>query len=69
MPDALSHKVRPMEEILRDSGFPYHVGQLTGAAEMAAHWMTLHEDEEVKAMGAKLGEVVRWFFAEDEPPR
>ena len=55
-------RARPMDELLRDTGFPYHVGQLIGATEMAAHWMALQQDADVKAMGAKLSEAVAWFF-------
>jgi hypothetical protein len=60
----LGKKPRPMEELLRDSAFPYQVGKLVGAASMTAYWMTLREDDESKKMGEKLNEMVGWFYAE-----
>jgi hypothetical protein len=60
----LGKKPRPMEELLRDSAFPYQVGKLVGAASMAAYWMTLSEDDESKKMGEKLNEMVGWFYTE-----
>lgn len=56
-----------MEELLRDSSFPYQVGRLAGAAEVLAHWLMVHGDDEAKAMGAKLDNVVAWFFFPEEP--
>ena len=49
---------RPIEELIRDPAFPYQVGRLSGAAELVAHWLMIHGDEEGKAMGEKLQEVV-----------
>lgn len=51
-----------MEDLLRDTAFPYHIGQLVGAVEVAAHWMSLADDPHTKEMGRKLEEVVGWFF-------
>lgn len=62
-------RARPMEELLRDGHFPYHVGQLLGATEMAGHWMRTHDDPVVKELGAKLEEVASWFFLEDQSRR
>lgn len=56
---------RTIEELLQDKTFPYHVGQLIGASEMVAHWMTIHGDEDTKQMGYKLAETVGWFFKEE----
>lgn len=64
----LFRKARPMEELLQDRAFSFHVGQLMGAAEMASHWLKLREDPEAKAMGEKLAEVVGWFFTDPERP-
>lgn len=55
-------KARTTEDLMNDKGFPYHIGQLMGAATMAAHWMQLQEDPTTKEMGEKLEEVVNWFF-------
>jgi hypothetical protein len=57
---------RDLNELLRDPHFPYHVGRLMGAAEMAAHWMITQEDPQTKQMGRRLADIVSWFF-EEEP--
>lgn len=59
-------RARGMNELLEDSGFPYHVGQLIGAAEMAAFWMQMHPDQDTKDMGTKLSESVNWFFKDSK---
>lgn len=58
-----------MDELLVDPEFPYHVGQLTGAAEMAAHWMALQQDGDTQRMGEKLSEAVGWFFKDNKQVR
>jgi hypothetical protein len=60
-------RARPIEELIRDPRFPYHVGQLIGATEMAAWWMRTQGNEETQKMGGKLAEAVGWFFAEGTP--
>lgn len=55
-----------MEELLRDSAFPFRVGQLTGAAAMAAHLLQMKDDPEIKAIGERLGEMVSWYYAPPE---
>lgn len=55
-------RARTMDELIEDKDFLYHIGQLTGAAEMVSHWMMMQEDQETKDMGHKLQEVVNWFF-------
>ena len=59
-------KARTMPELLEDKGFPYHVGQLIGSAEMCSWWMMMSgQTEEVQTMGNKLSESVAWFFKSD----
>lgn len=67
--DVFRRKARTMEELLGDSGFPYHVGQMIGAAEMAAWWMSLQEDADTQKMGEKLAETVNWFFKDNPSAR
>jgi hypothetical protein len=55
-----------MQEMLNDPHFTYQVGRLVGAAEMAAHHMQLHGDEETKSAGVALKAVVDWFFVSGE---
>ena len=55
-------KAKPIEELRGDPRYPFHVGQLVGACEMAAHWMRLQEDETTKRMGKRLAEASGWFF-------
>lgn len=55
-----------MQEMLNDPHFTYQVGRLVGAAEMAAHHMQLHGDEETKSAGVALKAVVDWFFISGE---
>jgi hypothetical protein len=57
-------RVKKVEAILEDPNTPYRVGQLIGACDMAAHWMTLQDDEETKAMGNRLHGVLNWWFEE-----
>lgn len=65
----MKRKARTLEELLNDNGFPYHVGQLMGATEMAAHWLKLRDDADAKAMGEKLSEIVGWFFVDENTER
>jgi len=58
----LGRKAKTIDEMLEDRGFPYHVGQLIGAAEMASHMLQNHPEGDVQRIGTKLGEVVNWFF-------
>lgn len=62
-------RARAMHELQKDPAFAFHVGQLIGAAEMAAHWMRLQDDAAVKSVGGKLAETVAWFFREGESDR
>lgn len=59
-------KAKPMEELLKDKGFAFHIGQLIGAAEMTAFQLQLMDDENAKNVGSKLAEVVNWFFVEEK---
>ena len=61
----MKRRARTLEDLLNDRQFPYYVGKLVGATEMVSHWLKLRDDAEAKAVGEKLGEVVGWFF-EDE---
>lgn len=62
----LFRRARPMDELLGDSGFAYHTGQLIGAAEMTAHWMEMSTDPDTQAMGRKMNEAVNWFFKDTQ---
>jgi hypothetical protein len=57
---------RPTTEIIEDREYLFHLGQLIGAAEMAAHWFSMQSSEEAVKMGEKLQGVVNWFFVEGE---
>lgn len=57
-------RLRPHREMEQDPGFPYQVGRLVGAAEMAAVAMRngkLSADE-LSDFGARLELVTAWFF-------
>jgi hypothetical protein len=58
----LRRKSRSLEELLNDPHFPYHVGRLMGASEMAAYWMAIQEDEQTQEMGKRLAAIVSWFY-------
>jgi len=60
-------KAKEFGTLVDDSTFPFHVGQLIGAAEMASHVLKRHEDAQMQHLGQKLAEVVNWFF-KDVPP-
>jgi hypothetical protein len=64
--NAMLRKPRSMQEMLTDPHFTYQVGRLVGAAEMAAHHMQMHGDEETKSAGVALKTVVDWFFVTDQ---
>jgi hypothetical protein len=61
-------KAKPIEELRGDPRFPFHVGQLIGAVEMASFWMLGHEAPEVKRMGERLQQSVGWFFVGGPTP-
>jgi hypothetical protein len=50
---------------MEDPYFPYQMGRLVGASEMAASLLTNQDSPDVKAIGANLGRVVEWFFEPD----
>jgi hypothetical protein len=55
-------KAHPLDELLRDQNFAYHIGQLMGAVEMASWRLSQSEDKEMQDLGRKLGEISGWFF-------
>jgi hypothetical protein len=55
-------KARPLEDLLRDSAFPYQVGRLVGASEVVAFYLQQQHNEEVAQMGVKLHSVVEFFY-------
>ena len=57
-------KPRPQEELVNDPGLPFQLWRLVGACEMAAHVLSMREDEEAKAIGVKLTGISDWFFIE-----
>lgn len=62
-------RARSLNDVLEDKNFVYQVGKLVGAAEMTSHWLQLQkENEEAQALGAKLHEVVGWFFEPERNP-
>lgn len=59
-------RARRIDELMQDPHFPYHIGQLVGATEMAAWVLTAPDaNEEMKRVGAKLTETVGWFFTDN----
>lgn len=56
---------KPIDEVVMHPNFPYRMGRLIGAAELAAFWMSIQEDEETRRMGARLGNVASWFFKDE----
>ena len=58
-------RARRIDELTKDPRFPYHVGQLIGAVEMAAFILIHGEDEHLRRLGQKLGEAGNWFFTDD----
>jgi hypothetical protein len=55
-------KQRPMEDLLRDNALLFQIGRVVGAAQLAAVTMSQSGDENLKMQGAKLDEMVQWFF-------
>ena len=62
----MNRKPKEIGKLMEDPQFPFMVGRLMGASEMAAHWMMTHSDEEQRNIGHKLLNVVDWFFTDDE---
>jgi hypothetical protein len=58
----LFRKARPLEELLRDSAFPYQVGRLIGASEVVAFWLQQRPEGDIAQMGMKLHSVVEFFY-------
>lgn len=59
-------RVKKIDFLLEDPNTPYRIGQLIGVCEMTAHWMSLQDDEDTKAMGTKMHGALNWFFEEVE---
>ena len=54
-----------IDEVLLHPSFPYQMGRLIGASELASYWMSIHEDVEIRRMGERLGNVAAWFFHDE----
>jgi hypothetical protein len=61
-----SRSPKPFAALAEDSQFPYHMGRLVGAAEMASVLLTNQDNPDVKQIGENLGQVVNWFFEGQE---
>lgn len=59
-------RVRGINELMADPEFPYMIGRMVGAAEMAAYWMELQDEPQTQSMGKRLHGVTAWFL-DDEP--
>lgn len=58
----LSRKPKKFAEISADRAFPYQMGRLVGAAEMAGALLVNQENPDVKHIGQNLISVVSYFF-------
>lgn len=66
MNDIIRRKPRQLEDLIRDSGFVFQTGRLVGAAELAAHWMVMQDNEEAKSMGNKLHNIVQFYYEPED---
>jgi len=57
-------KAKTFDQLLADSKFPYQMGRLVGACEMAGQLLTTQDTPDVQRIGANLNSVVAWFFEE-----
>jgi len=60
----LYRKPKPLNMLMRDPAFPYQVGRLVGAAEMAGQLLLHQEHPDTNVIGTNLATVVGWFFEE-----
>jgi len=58
----LGRKPKPFDNLASDPAFPYQMGRLVGAAEMAGQLLTHQENPDIKQIGDNLNHVVGWFF-------
>ena len=62
VPPHMRRKPRKLEDLTDDPALLFHAHYLVGATSMAAYWMVMQEDPQVKAMGQRLGDAVNWFY-------
>lgn len=58
----MRRKPKSLEELTDSPELLFHSHHLVGAASVVAHWMSLQEDKQVRAMGERLDEAVSWFY-------
>jgi hypothetical protein len=61
-------RAKRIDDLRGDPRFPFHIGQLIGACEMAAFWMQGHDQPEVQRMGERLAQASGWFFVGGPTP-
>jgi hypothetical protein len=57
-------KPKPISELMRDPAFPYQVGRLVGASEMASQLLLKQETPDTQTIGVNLANMVAWWFEE-----
>jgi len=63
----LFEKRKPKEfyKMIEDPTFPYRIGRITGAAEIASQLLLHQEKPDVQIIGTALGNTVAWFFDDE----
>lgn len=54
--------MRNPSELRDDKSFDYMVGRLVGAAEMMAHYMSLHGDDNARGMAERVFGTISFFL-------